>query len=366
MSVAPVSKLFQGARRKRRVLLMRKAPLSSALLAAAISICLLATTPTKAENPTRAALPNLSSRLSSIHFYVYDGRLQAVANEPSVERDTSSDLGGTNRREKLIVSTNADQDASIEYDLLTGDEILTANVVDGRQFTISRRSKSADGVAIEFNQPQDGPITLAVKENGNAREAKGATIWHLLIAEPELCGRCLIPLLEMFRPDWHLTETARSIAAQMLRTAGEFREDNLRAWDSLVADLASDRFAERQRAERELRAAGATVIPYLQGLDRRRLDFEQRSRIQHIIDSADNDDEDRAEGVASRLMADRQVWLVLLDRPDETTRRTAARALSYLSGEPVSFDPAAPAPVRQRQLDSLRKRIAAETPVAAK
>jgi hypothetical protein len=304
--------------------------------------------------------------LSSIHFYVDGGRLQAVANEPSVERDTSSDLGGTNRREKLIVSTNADQDASIEYDLLTGDEILTANVVDGRQFTISRRSKSSVGVAVEFNQPQDGPLTLSVKENGTAREVKGATIWHLLIAEPEVCGRILIPLLDMFRPDWHLAETAHSIEVQMLRTAGEFREENLRAWDALVADLASDRFAERQRAERELRAAGATVIPYLQGLDRRRLDFEQRSRIQHIIDSADNDDEDRAEGMASRLMADRQVWLVLLDRPDETTRRTAAGALSYLSGEPISFDPAAPAPVRQRQLDSLRKRIAAETPAAAK
>jgi len=299
--------------------------------------------------------------LSSIHFYVDGGRLQAVASEPSVERDTSSDLG-TSRREKLIVSTNADQDASIQYNLLTGDEMLTANVVDGRQFTISRRPKGASGLAVEFNQPQEGLLTLSVKENGNQRDLKGPTIWHLLIAEPDLCNRCLVPLLEMFRPDWRLGETARRIEAQMLRTAGEFHEENLRTWDSLVADLASDRFAERQRAERELRAAGATVIPYLQGLDRRRLDFEQRSRIQHIIDSADNDDEDRAEGVASRLMADRHVWLVLLDRPEESTRRTAAGALSYLSGGPISFDPAATAPVRQRQLEALRKRIATETP----
>jgi hypothetical protein len=345
---------------------MRTAPLSIVLFTAAVSAASLVATPTRAEDPTKAALPNLSSRLTSIHFYVDGGRLQAVANEPSVERDTSSDLGGTSRREKLIVSTNADQDASIEYDLLTGDEILTANVVDGRQFTISRRPKSAGGAAVEFNQPQDGPLALVVKENGKSREVKGATIWHLLIAEPELCGRHLIPLLEMFRADWHLAETARSVEAQMLRTASEFREENLHAWDALVADLASDRFAERQRAERELRAAGATVIPYLQGLDRRRLDFEQLSRIQHIIDAADNDDEDRAEGVASRLMADRQVWLVLLDRPQESTRRTAAGALSYLSGEPISFDPAAPASVRGRQLESLRKQITAETPAAPK
>jgi hypothetical protein len=344
---------------------MQTAPLSCALLTTPILVSLLAVTPTRAEDPSAAVLPNLSSRLSSIHFYVDGGRLQAVANEPSVERDTTSDLG-TSRREKLIINTNADQDASIEYELLTGDEMLTANVVDGRQFTIVRRPKNTLGIVVEFNQPQDGPLTLTVKESGKLREIKGPTIWHLIIAEPELCGRCLLPLLEMFRPDWHLAETARSIEAQMLRTAGEFREENLRAWDSLVADLASDRFAVRQRAERELRAAGATVIPYLQGLDRRRLDFEQRSRIQHIIDSADNDDEDRAEGVASRLMADRQVWLVLLDRPDEGTRRTAAGALSYLTGEPISFDAAAPAATRQRQLEALRKRIAAETPAAAK
>jgi hypothetical protein len=346
---------------------MRSALLGSALCAVVPLGSLLAAMPAAAEDSKpRAALPNLANRLPSVRFFVDGGRLQAIANEAGVERENSSDLG-TSRREKLILNTNADQDASIQYELSTGDELLTANVVDGQQFTITRRpGKDSKGPAIEFHQPQDGPLTLSVKDRDTVREIMGPTIWHLLLSEPELCRQHLLPLLEMFRPEWHLAETTRSIEAQMLRTAGEFRPENLRSWDALVADLASDRFADRQRAERELRLAGAAVIPFLQGLDHRRLDYEQWSRIQHIIESADSDDEDRPESVASRMMADRHVWLVLLDRPDESTRRTAAGALSYLFGEPVQFDPAARESIRRRQLEALQKRVAREAPAEAK
>jgi hypothetical protein len=328
---------------------MRSALLMSALCAAMTSGFLLAATSAVAEDSKPSlALPNLANRLPSVHFYVDTGRLQAIANEAGIERENSSDLG-TSRREKLIFNTNADQDASIQYELSTGDEQLSANIVDGQQFTIARRpAKDSHGPMVEFHQPQEGPLTLSVTDRGVIHELKAPTIWHLLLSEPELCGQYLLPLLEMFRPEWHLGETARSVETQMLRTAGEFRPENIKGWDALVAGLASDRFADRQRAERDLR------------------DYEQWSRIQHIIEAADTDDEDRPESVASRLMGDRHVWLVLLDRPDESTRRTAAGALSYLFCEPIQFDPAAPDSIRQRQLEALRKRVGPEMPAETK
>jgi hypothetical protein len=346
---------------------MRSALLSFALCAAMTSGFLLTATSAVAEDSKPSpALPNLANRLPSVRFYVDTGRLQAIANEAGVERENSSDLG-TSRREKLILNTNADQDASVQYELSTGDEQLTANIVDGQQFTISRRpAKDSHGPVVEFHQPQEGPLTLSVIDRGVVHDLKGPTIWHLLLSEPKICRQYLLPLLEMFRPEWHLAETARSVETQMLRTAGEFRPENLRGWDSLVADLASDRFADRQRAEHELRAGGAAVIPFLQGLDHRRLDYEQWSRIQHIIEAADTDEEDRPESVSSRLMADRHVWLVLLDRPDESTRRTAAGALAYLFGEPIQFDPAATESIRQRQLEALRNRVGPEAPAETK
>ncbi|HEV3418334.1 MAG TPA: hypothetical protein VG056_16030 [Pirellulales bacterium] len=332
---------------------------------ASCGLC-MAAIPSFAEdaNP-RGRLPNLSQRpeLQSVRFGVYGGRLQAFASEAMVERETSSDLGAS-RREKLQLSTNADQDATIQYELSAGSEQLTVEVVEGQQFTITLRPTpdAKGGPAIEFCQPKDGPITLSVSDRGTTRQLKGASLWHLLLADPQICRQHLLPLLEMFRPDWRLGETAQAIEVQMLRTAAEYRPETLQSWGALVADLASDRFVDRQRAERELRAAMPTVIPYLRSLDHRRLDFEQSSRIQQLVDSTDSDEEDRPDSVATDLMADRRVWLTLLDRPGVSSRRAAAGQLSFLFGETIQFDPTAAQSVRQRQLAALRTRVERESP----
>ncbi|HEV2970122.1 MAG TPA: hypothetical protein VGY55_09035 [Pirellulales bacterium] len=280
-----------------------------------------------------------------------------------VERETSSDLGAS-RREKLQLSTNADQDATIQYELAAGGEQLTVEVLEGQQFTIALRPTpdAKTGPAIEFCQPKDGMLTLSVSDRGLIRQLKGPSLWHLLLAEPELCRRHLLPLLAMFRPDWRLAETAQSIEAQMLRTAAEYRPENLQSWGALVADLASDHFADRQRAERELRAAAPTVIPYLRSLDHRRLDFEQWSRVQQLVNPADTDDEDRSDAVANELMSDHRAWLILLDRADLGSRQAAAGQLSFLFGESIQFDPTAAENVRRRQLESLQRRVERESP----
>jgi hypothetical protein len=302
-------------------------------------------------------LPNLSKSLHSVRFYVGGGRIQAVASEAGVEQETSTDQG-MSRREKLVLNTNDALDASIQYELSGGDEHLAVDVVDGQQFTVARRpAKDSKGPSIEFRQPQTGPLTLTVNDRDTVREVNAESLWHLIIAEPELSRRYLLPLLEMFRPDWRLLETAQAVEAQMLRTAAEYHPENLRAWDRLVAELGSDRFAERQHAENELRTAGSVVIPYLASLERRRLDFEQWSRVRQIVESADGDDEDRAEGIANRLMPDRRVWLMLLDRSSESGRRVAAGQLSFLLGSPIAFDPAGTDEVRRGQLLKLRQRV---------
>lgn len=311
-----------------------------------------------AEEPkAKPGLPHLAARLHSVRFFIVDGRLQAVASEPGVEQENSSDAGAI-RRDRLVLNTTGEQGPAIQYQLTAGGEQLNVDIVCGNQFTISRRATDNSHIsAVEFHQPLDGPITLSIKDQTSSQEFKGATIWHLFLAAPDLCRQHLVPLLEMFRSDWRLVETAQSVEERMIRAAGETRPEKVQNWDALVAQLASDRFTDRQRAERELRVAGLAAIPFLRSLDHRQLDFEQWSRIQHVIEASDTDDEDRAETTAVRLMADRQAWLALLDRADESTRRTGAAELSRLLGEPVAFDPAAPEPVRKAQLEALRKRI---------
>src|SRR5437763_1664576 len=110
---------------------MRSALLGCALISAAALEFLCGATASAADaTKPQAALPNLANRLPSVRFFVDAGRLQATANEAGIERENSSDLG-TSRREKLILNTNTDQDASIQYELSTGEEQLAATVVDG-------------------------------------------------------------------------------------------------------------------------------------------------------------------------------------------------------------------------------------------
>jgi hypothetical protein len=47
----------------------------------------------------------------------------------------------------------------------------------------------------------------------------------------------------------------------------------------------------------------------------------------------------------------------MLSRPQQPTRRLAAKWLEALLGEPVPFDPAADPTTRRRQLDQLRALI---------
>jgi len=309
------------------------------------------------------ALPNLTSRLVVVHFSMAMGRIEATADQPGFEREQTSTIE-PGRHETLSVSTNDAQEATVKYDLTTEAEQLSVSVSEGYEVSFTRHpSKDSHTPQVEFRQPRTGPITLTVVKDGVTREVHGETVWYLLLAEPELCRQHLLPLLDMLRSDWRLVETAQAIESQMLRIAGAYQPENLRRWNTLVGDLASDRFVVRQAAERELRAAGTVVIPYLQSLNQHQLDLEQSSRIRGIVDSQADAAEDTPEQEACRLMDDRPLWLVLAGRPQESARRMAARQLAFLVGESIPFDPGAAESIRKTQLESLRKRIESLAPV---
>lgn len=303
-------------------------------------------------------LPDLSSKLVVVRFSIAAGRIESTADQPGFEREETSSVE-PGRHESWSVSTNNDEEASVKYDLTTDAEQISVNIDAGYDISISRHAlgRSHSG-AVDFRQPRVGPITLKVEQDGTTREVRGESVWYLLLAEPELCRRHLLPLLTMLRGDWQLVETAQAIESQMLRIAGEYRPENLRRWNRMVADLASDRYLVRQAAARQLRGEGATVIPFLQSLDRRQLDLEQASRIDTIVDIQADDSDDTPDQEACQLMDNRALWLVLLSRPQESTRRTAARQLAFLLNAPsIHFDPAAAESVRQRQVAELRKRV---------
>ena len=182
------------------------------------------------------------------------------------------------------------------------------------------------------------------------RHYTGASLWHLWLAEPEVCRQHLLPLLEALRPDWRLKERVAQIEEELLKAAAAGQLPDRQGWTALVAQLSDDRFSKREAADRELRALGPIVVPFLERLDLARLEPEQQLRVRRILTGMRRDmEEDPPQQVAAWLTADAGVWLAMLDRPQESTRRAAKTQLARLLGTIVQFDPAAPPEVRRRQ-----------------
>ena len=210
---------------------------------------------------------------------------------------------------------------------------------------------------MEFNQNSDQELTLTLTEAEQRRELRGDSFWHLYMQEPESVCKRLVPVLEILHPSWHLASLGESLEEALFESVLHARPSDAQRWNNLVNGLASQKFADRVNAERELRAAGQVILPFLQNLDRDRLDAEQLSRIRALVDSLSDSYEDSIDRIAIWLAGDQQIWLSLLTRDELPKRRLAATQLAALLGSPVDFDPAADESKRREQIERLRARL---------
>jgi len=162
---------------------------------------------------------------------------------------------------------------------------------------------------LEYRQLPERPVELVVEEQQQKREWTGAGFWQIYLAEPELVRKRLVPLLELLRPSWQLAHTAGEVENALLTRPPIDRQQTVPRWSDLVDELASPAFATRQTAQRELLEAGQKVLPFLQSLDKSRLDAEQAYRVRWLVDALAVDYEDRVDRVAAALASDEQVWL---------------------------------------------------------
>jgi hypothetical protein len=262
-------------------------------------------------------------------------------------------ISGT-RRERLTIGPPG-VDATIDYDLTTLEEALSIRFSAGSRMEIRRVPRADSKITpVEFDQPATGPVILRVGAK-DMREYRGASLWHLVLAEPVECRQWLLPLLNLLQPNWDLVKTGDEVRSVLLRMAEGGTRPDQKQWAQWVQQLGDDQFAKREAADRQLREAGRVVVSYLQQIEPGRLDAEQRFRIRRIINAltaASGDDS--PEQVASSLFADPAVWLAMLSSPEESTRKTAARQLGAIRGGPVAFDPAADAETRKKQIEALQ------------
>ena len=299
----------------------------------------------------------LANKMRTLQTQIVSGRI--ASSPPNDGRGFNSAIRSGDRQERLLLSFD-DNLVTMNYEQTSPDWQASVDVSGGNQISMRFMPKAEGGfVPVEFQQPDEGSLTLRVGVAGSAKEVVAPTVWHLLIAERELCERHLLPLMEFLRPDWKLAETVDSAEKSLSWAATTMRPYDRRLLAELVEELGSSRFARRQAAEKKLLDAGQAVLPILRGVERSRLDAEQDYRLRSIMRALQGDDvEDSPERVATWLAGDPYVWLALLSRNDESMRREAAKQLARLLQEPVVFDAVANEATRREQVKSIAEQIA--------
>jgi len=301
-------------------------------------------------------LLNQAAQHRWIQFSIASGRVTLDGTRVGNIQSSNSDSNG--RREQLSVR-NDNGEPAMTYERTSADESLLFDLTSGDRVRIHRTPKGAgSAVPMEFVQLPNEKLVLTLGPADHQQAYRAASLWHLLIAQPQPCKQHLVPVLEMLRPDWKLAETAAKVEQRLLQGVGGAVAAERSRWAAWVAQLGDDRFAKREAADRALRAADPSVLSYLRQIEFGRLDAEQQFRVRRIIDAlSGQSSDDSPEQVAAALSGDPLVWLALLGRPEPSTRQAAARQLATLLGEPIGVDPAADPATQQTQREQLRARI---------
>jgi hypothetical protein len=224
--------------------------------------------------------------------------------------------------------------------------------------------EGSDILAVRFQQAENGAIRLAIGLPDGSREVLSRDLWHLLLEEPQLSRQHLVPLLESLRPNWQLVSQTQRLEAALVQLSASPRLRELERIQQLVDQLGEPEFPRRQAADRQLRAMGQWGSAYLERVDTRKLNAEQRVRLERIRQSLQLATGDTPERAAAWLIDDPSAWLALLARDDARTREAAAGHLAWITGRPIDFDPLASADDRRRQWNGVRSQLGLDRPVA--
>jgi hypothetical protein len=309
-----------------------------------------------ARNTSRVKSLEEASRRGLIGVSLESGRIKVEVYRVPPNPPSPS---GKQEGEQLTIR-NSNGEFSIDY-VKPGPErrvSIEIGVGSGRVHILQEPEAGGEAAWVEFVQPPSGPLTLAVRDRQSQETIRAASLWHLMIGHTAVCRQHLFPLLRMISSRWDPGKLAEDLEEDLIELARSQEAPDRRRWDSLVAQLGDERYMRREAADRQLRAWGRIVVHYLRQLDPARLDAEQKFRVQRIITALSaSEGFDTPEHITSWLAGDPSIWLGLLSRDDESTRRLAYQQVSSLLDRPPAFDPAADEKTRQSQVEQIRLRI---------
>ncbi len=300
----------------------------------------------------------LVSRINWVRFEILLGRFTVISSRYGPHRFASPENDDNEVHETLTVNGDA-QFADIRYERITPEQYLLVEHHPRRTTTIHQDPRGDSKLSsLRFTQTARGKLTLVVHSPASRRQYSANSIWHLLLAEPELYRTELVPIFDLLRPDWRLIGTAEQIEASLFTAAQNAQPHANEQVSRLVAELAHSSFKRRQAADRDLRALGLTALPALNRLKASEIDAEQRMRIKRIEESFDLQTGDTPERVATWLLEDRTIWVALLAHRDTVKRQAAAQYLNGVCPAPIGFNPLATEEQRRQQIERLQEQFA--------
>ncbi len=299
--------------------------------------------------------PKLSEAARSgwLSFGLVSGRLALTGSRFGSINSSSSSNGRTER----LTIRSAGTGPAVRYEMTGAGGEFSLDVSSGNELSLAW-NPAGESVPVQFAQKPSEPVVLKIGRQEQEKTWQAPSVWHLWIDEPSVCRAHLLPILKVFQFDMDTAEMAVEIESLLLTAGAPIVTPDQERWATLVAQLGSDSFAQREAADRELREAGGMVASYLERLDVRQYDAEQQYRIHRIIQSISTRTADeRPEQISAWLAGDPAIWISLMRREDESVRRLAAERLSGLLGRPVAFDPAADAAARAVQIERLQAEV---------
>jgi len=241
--------------------------------AAALSVA-----PVLAEEPAASLRAgNLLSQVKWLRLEVVGGRVVIKSERCPHSQHVMEASPAEGSRQMLSLESRAGS-LILRYEEQTPEASVRLSIDERGKLTISRSAADADASDVQYVQPRLGQVTLTIAGKAGAKIV-ATDLWQLLIVERERSSEHLLRILHQLRADWALAEQLDGIEAALLAEQGTDVLARQAGWQRLVDGLASRSFAERQAADRSLRAGGQASMAMLRQLDQGELDGEQRRRV---------------------------------------------------------------------------------------
>ena len=296
-------------------------------------------------------------RMSWISFDVINGRIGSRYIRRMQSRSLSLHHATLDADEHAVVRTRGSE-FSLKYELASPQQSLqlqydTSGVFQFDYQRFDGKEDLGDSYRVNMRQNHAQPLEIKITRLNQTRTYQSNQIWLAMFAMPVEDRLCLTDVLARLGPRLDLELRFNEALKYLSRIALHQRGGDYVAVRSLIKQLNSPTFAERQDADRKLRMFGRPLIGFLAGIDQSTLSTEQRARLGRISQSLISMESDTVEQVVTSLRMNPITWLVLANRGDPLLRRGALAQIEKLKGLPAGT----------LQLQSSQRLIAADVKI---